>query len=259
MDNTNKENKKIDSKPVRKPSIPKLRIIPLGGVEEIGINCTVYEYGNDIVVADMGLGFSEFYYYGIDAVVPDIKYLTGKKNKIRVIVITHGHLDHIGALAYHLESLGYPNVYGSLFTIELIKAKIEEKTEVFKQMKDKFKVVEENTKLKLGSFMIEFFHVNHSIPQCLGLYIQTPSARAVHTGDFKFDNSPINEPVPNYSKIVEIGRRGVDILLADSTNSLKKGHPISESEVAKNLEDIIERAEGRVIVGTFSGLVGRLY
>ncbi len=236
----------------------KLRIIPLGGVEEIGINSTVYEYKNDIVVVDLGLGFSEYDYYGIDAVVPDIKYLQQRKNNIKGIVITHGHLDHIGALSYHLPTLGFPHLYGSKFTIELIKAKLED-NKILEAMKNKMHVIDRDSKLKLGNFNLGFFHVNHSIPQCLGVVIQTPDARVVQTGDFKFDNTPVNEPVADYAKIAELGELGVDLLLSDSTNSLRKGHPISESEVAKNLEDVIERAEGRVIIGTFSGLVGRLY
>ncbi len=234
----------------------KLKIIPLGGVEEIGINCTVYEHNNDIVIVDLGLGFSEFGYYGIDAVVPNIEYLTQKKNRIKGLVITHGHLDHIGGIQYHIEELGFPPIYGTQFTIELIKLKLEEKGLLGKV---KLNVITDETILQLGSFKIQFFHVNHSIPQCVGVLLETAAGRAVQTGDFKFDNTPINEPVADYAKISQFGKMGIDILLSDSTNSLKKGHPASESSVAKNLEDIVERASGRVIVATFSGLVGRLY
>lgn len=250
----------LERKPRRRaPQSGDLKIIPLGGVEEIGINCTVYEHNNDIVLVDLGLGFSEFDYYGIDAVVPDIKYLLPKKKRIKGIFVTHGHLDHIGAFPYLIEDLGFPHVYASKFTIEMIKQRLEEDPALLPKMLSKLHVVEEKDVVRLGSFKLEFFHVNHSIPQCLGVCIQTPTSRVIHTGDFKFDNSPINEPVTNFGKIVEFGNRGVDVLLADSTNSLKKGYPVSESDVAKNLEDAIERAEGRVIVGTFSGLVGRLY
>jgi ribonuclease J len=251
----------LEKRPVQKRLPPQgdLKIIPLGGVEEIGINCTAYEYNNDIILVDLGLGFSEFDYYGIDAVVPDIKYLLPKKKKIKGIFVTHGHLDHIGAFPYLIEDLGLPHTYASKFTIEMIKQRLDEIPGLLPKMLNKLHVVEEKDVLKLGSFKLEFFHVNHSIPQCLGVCIQTPAARVVQTGDFKFDNTPINEPVTNFGKIVEFGKRGVDVLLADSTNSLKKGYPVSESDVARNLQDAIERAEGRVIVGTFSGLVGRLY
>lgn len=251
----------LEKKPQTKnlPQNNDLRIIPLGGVEEIGINCTAYEYNNDIVIVDLGLGFSEFDYYGVDAVVPDVKYLVAKKKKIRGIFVTHGHLDHIGAFPYLIESLGFPPTYGSKFTIEMIKQRVDEIPGLLQKLLPKLHVVEEKDIIKLGSFKLEFFHVNHSIPQCLGVCVQTPTARVVQTGDFKFDNTPINEPVTNFGKIVEFGNRGVDVLLSDSTNSLKKGYPVSESDVAKNLEDAIERADGRVIIGTFSGLVGRLY
>lgn len=251
----------LEKRPTHKRPAPQgdLKIIPLGGVEEIGINCTAYEYNNDILIVDLGLGFSEFDYYGIDAVVPDVKYLVPKRKRIKGIFVTHGHLDHIGAFPYLIEELGFPPVYGSKFTIEMIKQRVDEIPGLLQRLLPKLHVVEEKDVVKLGSFKLEFFHVNHSIPQCLGVCIQTPTARVVQTGDFKFDNTPINEPVANFGKIVEFGNRGVDVLLADSTNSLKKGYPVSESDVAKNLEDAIDRAEGRVIVGTFSGLVGRLY
>jgi len=241
-----------------KSSTQLLRIIPLGGVEEIGINCTIYETKADMIMVDLGLGFSEFDYYGIDYVVPDVTYAVRKVEKLRGIFITHGHLDHIGGLPYFLEKLNYPHLYGSHFTLELIKAKLEDEHLLF-QMVDRMHIIDEHSSLKIGDFKVEFFRVNHSIPQALGLYLQTASASIVHTGDFKFDNSPINEPVGDYAKLARIGEEGVDILLSDSTNSLKKGHPISESEVAKGIEDVVERAKGRVVIATFAGLVGRLY
>lgn len=235
-----------------------LRIIPLGGVEEIGINCTVYESGDELIVVDMGLAFSEFDYYGIDHVVPDIAYVQNKIKNLKGIFITHGHLDHIGALPYHLKTLNYPDLYGTHFTIELIKAKFEDE-HLLAAMEGKLHVIDENSNIKFNNFDISFFRVNHSIPQAVGLFIKTPGGRVVQTGDFKFDNSPINEPVADYSRLAKIGDFGVDILLSDSTNSLKKGHPISESDVAKGLEEMVEKAKGRVIVATFAGLVGRLY
>ncbi|MEP7103769.1 MAG: ribonuclease J [Candidatus Dojkabacteria bacterium] len=235
-----------------------LRIIPLGGVEEIGINCTVYESGNEMIVVDMGLAFSEFDYYGIDHVVPDIAYVQNKIKNLKGIFITHGHLDHIGALPYHLKTLNFPDLYGTHFTIELIKAKFED-DHLLAAMEGKLHVIDENSNIKFNNFDISFFRVNHSIPQAVGLFIKTPGGRVVQTGDFKFDNSPINEPVADYSRLAKIGDFGVDILLSDSTNSLKKGHPISESDVAKGLEEMVEKAKGRVIVATFAGLVGRLY
>lgn len=237
----------------------KLKIIPLGGVEEIGINSTVYEYKNEIVVVDLGLGFSDQEYYGIDAVVPNIGYLMKNKSKIKGVLITHGHLDHIGGIQYLIEQLDFPKIYGSHFTIELIRAKLSEYPELISRIGDKLTIVNTETKLKLGNFDFEFVHLNHSIPQCLGILIKAGDTKVFHTGDFKFDNSPINEPVGDYAKLADFGKQGIDLLLSDSTNSLKKGHPISESEVAFNLGEIIERAQGRIIVATFAGLVGRLY
>jgi ribonuclease J len=235
-----------------------LRIVPLGGVEEIGINCTIYETKNDLIVVDMGLGFSEFDYYGIDYIVPDIGYIEKKLSKLRAIFITHGHLDHIGGLQYFMDKLNYPKVYGSHFTIELIKAKFEDE-KLLARMQEKLTIVDENSVVKIGDFTVDFVRVNHSIPQALALHISTDSTNVVHTGDFKFDNSPINEPVGDYAKLAKLGETGIDLLLSDSTNSLKKGHPISESDVAKGIEDVVERTKGRIIIASFAGLVGRLY
>lgn len=234
----------------------KLKIIPIGGVEEIGINCTVFEYENQIVVVDMGLGFPDNNMYGVDYLVPNIDYLAKRTKQIEGIVVTHGHLDHIGALPYLLPKLDFPEVLGTEFTIELIKAKLDE----FGLLpRAKLRVIKHDSVLVAGKFKLSFFRVNHSIPQCVGVVIDTPAARVVHTGDFKFDNSPVNEPVADYARMAGIGEQGVDLMLADSTNSLRKGYPISESDVADSLRDVIERANGRVIVASFSGLVGRLY
>lgn len=234
----------------------KLKIIPLGGVEEIGINCTAYQYQDSIVVVDIGAGFPESDMYGVDLIIPNFDFLVKNQTEIKGILITHGHLDHIGALKYFLPRLNFPTVYGSRFTLELIKTDLEE-AGILAQAK--LEEVSEDSRLNLSHFEVEFFRVNHSIPQCLGIKLTTPAATAVHTGDFKFDNSPVNEPVADYAKIARFGEAGVDILLSDSTNAAKKGYPTSESDVARSLELIIERAKGRVIVASFAGLVGRLY
>lgn len=233
-----------------------LRVIPLGGVEEIGINCTLFEYNNRIVIVDLGLGFPDNDMYGIDYVVPNTGYLEKRTDDIEGIIITHGHLDHIGALPYLLPRLNFPPIYATQFTAELIKAKLED----FKlNEKVKINIINSKSVLSSGDFKIQFFDVNHSIPQCVGVVIETPTSKVVHTGDFKFDNSPVNEPVADYGKIARIGEMGIDLLLSDSTNSLKKGHPISESDVAERIEQIIKNAQSRVIIASFSGLVGRLY
>jgi len=234
----------------------ELKVIPLGGVEEIGINSTVYEYNDQIIVIDLGLGFPGSGMYGVDYLVPNIHYLKKRKEQIKGLVITHGHLDHIGAIPYLLPELDFPPIYGTEFTLRLIKQKLEEfdlleKVKMYK--------IDDTKVLTLGDFTCKFFRVNHSIPQSVGIVVETPNARVVHTGDFKFDNSPVNEPVADYAKIADMGRLGVDLLLSDSTNSLQKGHPISESEVADSLREIVEKADGRVIVASFAGLVGRTY
>ncbi len=233
-----------------------LKVIPLSGVEEVGINCTVFEYKNKLVVIDMGLGFADADMYGVDFLVPNVEYLTKRKQDIEGIIITHGHLDHIGALPYLLPRLGYPDIYGTEFTIELIKAGLKDHN-VLEQAK--LHVITPESILQSGDFKISFFRVNHSIPQCVGVLMETPAGKVVHTGDFKFDNSPINEPVADYARMANIGELGIDLMLSDSTNSLRKGHPISETDVAINLETIMERAKGRIVVAAFSGLVGRLY
>ncbi len=234
----------------------KLRVIPLGGVEEIGLNCTVFEFKGQILIVDMGLGFPEEEMYGVDYVVPNPDYLNHRKAKIEGIVLTHGHLDHIGAIPYLIERLESPDIWGTEFTIELVRRKLEE---FGLDQKAKLHVINENSHLKADSFELSFFRVNHSIPQAVGVVIKTPVATVVHTGDFKFDNSPVNEPVADYARMASIGAAGVDLMLSDSTNAMRKGHPISESEVAKNLKSLIEATRGRVIIATFSGLVGRLY
>jgi ribonuclease J len=236
--------------------VSKLKVIPLGGVEEIGINSTVFEYENQLVVVDLGLGFPDNNMYGVDYLVPNIDYLTKKLDQIEGIIITHGHLDHIGALPYLLPKLNFPELIGTEFTLELIKAKLDD----FGLLnKAKFRVITPNSVLQSGNFRLSFFRVNHSIPQCIGVVVETPAGCVVHTGDFKFDNSPVNEPVADYARMAQLGEQGVDLLLSDSTNSLRKGYPISESDVAYGLQDAIERANGRVIIASFSGLVGRLY
>lgn len=233
-----------------------LRIIPLGGVEEVGLNCTVFEYKKQILVVDMGLGFPDGDMYGVDYVVPNPDYLIHRKHKIEGIVLTHGHLDHIGGIPFLIEKLDFPDIWGTEYTIALVKRKLEEAGLL---KKAKLHIINEDSHLKADSFELSFFRVNHSIPQSVGIVIKTPAATVVHTGDFKFDNSPVNEPVTDYVRLAEIGEAGVDLLLSDSTNAMRKGHPVSETEVANNLKYLIENTKGRVIIATFSGLVGRLY
>lgn len=233
----------------------KLRIIPLGGLEEVGKNIMVLEYGNDIVIIDAGMSFAGPEMLGVDFIVPDVSYLEARKSKIRGILFTHGHLDHIGAIQYVLPKLGNPPMYGNKLALGLIKSRLKE----FALDKSaKLNYIDENSKLKLGAFDIEFFRINHSIPGSMGVYLSTPAGNVVHSGDFKFDHSPAVDKPADFQRIAEIGKKGIDVLLIDSTNALKPGFCKSETEVASMLESIIEKTKGRLIITSFSSLIGRL-
>lgn len=232
------------------------KVIPLGGVEEIGINCTAIEYNDHILVIDAGLGFSDVDHLGVDYLIPNFDYLKENKSKLEGFFITHGHLDHIGAIAHFAEELGQIDIFAPEFAAELIKlrakeAKIENKINL--------RLVGDKSVLHNGKVTVEYFRVNHSIPDSFGIIIKTPAGTIVHSGDFKFDNSPLNEPTADYLKMARTGEEGVKVLLSDSTNSTRKGHSISEYEIMGRLSDVISSAKGRVIVATFSSLVTRLY
>lgn len=232
-----------------------MRMIPVGGLEEVGKNCMIIEYENDILVVDMGFQFPDEEMFGVDYIIPDIQYLVERKDRIRGILITHAHLDHIGALPYVLPDLGFPPIYGSKLSLGLVQKQIEE----FKMMKQtKFKEVDNQQVYQLGHFQVEFFRVNHSIPDAMGIFMKTPEGSIVHTGDFKFDFTPADGIEADIRKMTELGKRGVDILFADSTNATKPGHTISERVVAENLEKAIEDAPGRIMIASFASLIGRI-
>ena len=232
----------------------KLKIIPLGGLGEIGKNLTVYEYGQDIVVVDCGIGFPDEELYGIDLVIPDISYLRQNKDKIRGIVITHGHEDHIGALPYVLRELDVP-IYATSLTAGIIELKLEEfdllyNTQIFtKKAGDRF---------KLGCFEIEFIHVNHSIADSVALAIKTPIGTVIHTGDFKIDVTPIQGEMIDLARLGQLGKQGVLALLSDSTNVEKPGHTESERKVAEKFDELFKGCEKRIIVTTFASNVQRI-
>ena len=232
----------------------KLKIIPLGGLGEIGKNLTVYEYGQDIVVVDCGLGFPDEELYGIDVVIPDITYLKQNKDKIRGIVITHGHEDHIGALPYVMRELDVP-IYATSLTAGIIELKLEEfdllyNTQIFtKKAGDRF---------KLGCFEIEFIHVNHSIADSVALAIRTPIGTVIHTGDFKIDVTPIQGEMIDLARLGQLGKQGVLALLSDSTNVERPGHTESERKVAEKFDELFKGCEKRIIVTTFASNVQRI-
>lgn len=233
----------------------KLRVAVLGGLEEIGRNCTLIEYGDDIIIIDLGLQFPEEDMPGIDYIIPNMSYLKGKEKNIRGVIITHGHYDHIGGIPHIMPSLGYPPLYALPITVGVIKKRQED----FKDVKPlKINVVKSSDKLQLGALGVEFFHLNHNIPDSTGVVIRTPEGTIIHTGDWKFDYQPIGEQPADLQRIAQIGSEGVLALLSDSTNASQPGHQISESEIAHNLEDILVKAPGRVIIGTFASLLSRI-
>jgi ribonuclease J len=245
------------SRQVKKTGIggEKLKIIPLGGLEEIGRNMTVFEYGQDIIIVDMGLQFPDMDMPGVDYIIPDIKYLEGKENKIRGVIITHGHYDHIGAVPHLIPKLGNPVVYAT----ELTRGIIMKRQDDFKDNAPiNIKVVRKIDRITLGCFRVEFFHVNHTIPDSVGLAITTPVGTVIHTGDFKFDHSPVADAPADVAKIARIGSEGILALMSDSTDSDTEGYSISEGSIGKALGEIIEHSPGRVIVATFAALISRI-
>ena len=224
-----------------------VRIIPLGGLNEIGKNMTVFECCNDMFILDCGLAFPDMDMPGVDIVIPDFTYVEGNKDKIRGIVITHGHEDHIGGLAYLLKKINVP-IYGTRMTLGLIEGKLEELIEI-----------EPRTTVKMGCMAVEFIKVNHSIPGAVGMAIHTPAGIIVHTGDFKVDFSPIDDEIIDLARFGELGSRGVLALMADSTNAERTGFTCSERTVGGSFEKLFKRAEGRrIIIATFSSNVHRV-
>lgn len=235
----------------------KLRIIPLGGLNEVGKNCMILEYGQDIIIIDMGYQFPEADLLGVDYIIPDISYLLNKKDRIRGIIFTHGHLDHIGAVSYVAPQLNFPMMYGTQLTMGLIQKQMEEFGLVNQA---KIKVITANDTLQLGPFNISFFNVNHSIPDSVGIVVKTPAGNIVHTGDFKFDMTPSGAQKPaDFAKISALSHQDIGALFIDSTNALKPGHTITEKTIGQSLESIVKNnTEGRIIIASFSSQIGRL-
>lgn len=233
---------------------PKLRIIPLGGVGEIGKNMTVLEYGNNIIVVDAGVMFPKENMPGIDLVIPDVSYLLDKRKKVKAFFITHGHEDHIGALPYVLPSFEVP-VYATALTIGLISVKLAER-----RLLDSsdLRPVQFGQTIHAGAFEVEFFSVAHSVPDASGLAIRTPVGTVVHTGDFKIDLTPVDSKPTDIGALARLGTEGVHVLLADSTGAERPGYTPSESTLGRAFDEIIRNAPGRVIVATFASLLARI-
>jgi ribonuclease J len=231
-----------------------LRLIPLGGLGEIGRNMMVLEYGDDIIVIDAGLMFPENEMLGIDIVIPNLEYLVERRAKVRGIVITHGHEDHTGALPYLLDRVPVP-VYATRLTRGLIEVKLQEYT---LQEKAQLHTIRAGESLRLGCFTVETFHVCHSIPDGVGLAIDTPVGLVVHSGDFKFDHTPVDGWLTDFAKLAELGGRGVHLLLSDSTNAETPGYTPSEKAVGRMFERVFAEAPGRVLVATFASNISRI-
>ena len=233
----------------------RLRIIPLGGMNEVGKNMIVYEYGDERIIVDVGVGFPEEEMFGVDLVIPDVSYLAGKTHTIRGIFITHGHEDHIGSLPYLLEELGYPPIYGTPLTLGLISVKLRER-----------RLLERTTlitlgpddRIEAGPFVIEPFRVCHSIPDAVGFGITTPAGLVVHTGDFKFDQTPVDGKPTDFGKIAAFGNRGVLALVSDCVHVETPGFTPSERVIEAAFEQIFAQAEGRILVATFASLIARI-
>lgn len=253
---SNQFQKKPLSQPLSAPARRGiLRAIPLGGLDEVGKNMLVFEYERDIVIIDMGFQFPDEDMLGVDYVIPDVSYLENKIDRIRGIIITHGHLDHIGGIPYLLPKLNFPPIFTSKLTCGLVRKRLEE---FGLQNRTKLHEVDPQKQLRLGNFLVDWFRVNHSIPDGLGVVLRTPAGTVVHTGDFKFDFTPSFQQPADYAKIAALGSQNVVALFSDSTNALKPGYTMSEKKIGETLNEIIKRAQGRIIIASFSSLISRI-
>ena len=234
--------------------LSNLKIIPLGGLHEIGKNITVFEYENDIIIVDCGLAFPEDDMLGVDLVIPDISYLEKNKDKIRALIITHGHEDHIGAIPYLLKKINVP-IYATRLTCGLIRNKLEEHKLV---KSTKLVEVKQGEVVKAGKFSVEFIRSSHSIPDSVALAIKSPAGTVIHTGDFKIDYTPIDGQIMDFGRLAELGNEGVLALMSDSTNSERKGYTMSEKTVGDVFERLFQGCRKRIVVATFASNVHRV-
>ncbi|TMC88571.1 MAG: ribonuclease J, partial [Chloroflexi bacterium] len=232
-----------------------IRLIPLGGLGEVGKNMMVVEYGDDIIIIDAGVMFPDEEMFGVDLVIPDTSYLNDKKDRIRGILITHGHEDHIGSLSYVLPMLDFPPVYATRLTQGLINVKLKER-----RLLDKASVtaVTPADRVKLGECEAEFFRVNHSIPDAVGVVIHTPIGSVVHTGDYKFDYTPTSGRPADLGTIGRIGNEGVLLMMGDSTRVESAGFTPSESVINDSFDKLFANAPGRILIATFASLLSRV-
>jgi ribonuclease J len=236
-------------------TIEKIRLVPLGGLGEVGKNMMVVEYGDDLIVIDVGVMFPDDEMFGVDLVIPDTSYLADKKQRIRGILITHGHEDHVGGLPYILPMLGFPPIYATRLTQGLITVKLKEH-----RLLDKTTIstVTPGDTVKLGECVAEFFRVNHSIPDAVGIVLHTPIGTVVHTGDYKFDYTPIDGKPADFGTLARIGNEGVLVMMGDSTRVETPGYTPSERVINDSFDKIFANAPGRILVATFASLISRV-
>ena len=233
----------------------KIRLVPLGGLGEVGKNMMVVEYGNDIIIIDVGVMFPDDEMFGVDLVIPDTSYLADKKHRIRGILITHGHEDHVGGLPYILPMLDFPPIYATRFTHALINVKLKEHRLLNKVVVN---VIAPGDTVELGSCNAEFFRVNHSIPDAVGIVIHTPIGTIVDTGDYKFDYTPVDGKPADFGSIARIGNEGVLVMMGDSTRVESPGYTPSERVINDSFDKIFANAPGRIMLATFASLISRV-
>ena len=232
----------------------KLRIIPLGGLGEVGKNMMAYEFAGDIIVVDAGIMFPENDMLGVDYIIPDFEYLTKRADRVRGLIITHGHEDHIGAIQHFISQVNVP-IYATPLTRGLIEAKLFRNNS---QHKAHFKTIQAGESSNIGPFKVEYFHVSHSIPDAVSLAITTPAGLIIHMSDFKFDATPVDGWPTDFAKLAEFATRGVDLLLSDSTNAERPGWTPSEKIIGPAFDKVFAEAKGRIIVATFASLISRV-
>ncbi len=259
----NKQNAQQSSKPSTQPlnlnksgSNQKLKIMVLGGLEEVGRNMTLFEFDREIVIVDMGLQFPEEDMYGIDYIIPNVEYLKDKADWIKGVIITHGHYDHTGGIAHIMGEIGNPPMFMGKLTAALVRKRARENK---KCPELNISELTEHSIIQLGkNFRIEFLRMNHSIPDCFAPIMHTPVGTVMHTGDFKIDYTPVNDKPADLQRIAQIGAQGVTLLMSDSTDAVSPGHQLSESAIGVEMLELFQKLDGRIIIGTFASQISRI-